>query len=396
LQESDIRYRVGLVVVGAHDLIGGGGAERYFADLFINWQRHPAPICALTLITDEITVSALGRVGRKITGENVLILPAPGPMRVFTQGWTLLRVARAAKLDLIHISLVLPRHLIWLWLLRSMRHASRPRITVNINDARLAHTFLAKETTIDRPAWAERWTYDAYFRTAPVDGVMSWYKLFNERFASRYDSVPILHSAKYCFVDSERFKPAKKKSDYVVFVSRMVASKQPRLFVLAVADARRRAPDIINRWRFTLYGRGPLESEIREEISKQGLEDILEFRDPSTLEDTLAVAKVFVSTQDLENFTSLSMLEAMACGNAVVARNVGQTRQFLRPGVNGILAPACDKVPAFSIALLETLAATNRHAEWGEASRRITLKEHCVKNVVAEFDEFWARVIAQR
>jgi glycosyltransferase involved in cell wall biosynthesis len=66
----------------------------------------------------------------------------------------------------------------------------------------------------------------------------------------------------------------------------------------------------------------------------------------------LARRRLFVSTQAIENFTSLAMLEAMAAGNAVIAEDVGQTGEFVHHRVNGYLVR-----PASAGAFAEAIAA---------------------------------------
>ncbi|MBS4034554.1 MAG: glycosyltransferase family 4 protein [Ignavibacterium sp.] len=47
-------------------------------------------------------------------------------------------------------------------------------------------------------------------------------------------------------------------------------------------------------------------------------------------------ASVFVSIQTTNNYPSQSVLEAMGCGNAIIATDVGDTRMFINDK-NGIL-----------------------------------------------------------
>ena len=51
-----------------------------------------------------------------------------------------------------------------------------------------------------------------------------------------------------------------------------------------------------------------------------------------------AESSLFVSLQSENNYPSQAVLEAMACGNAVIATNVGDTRMFVNEE-NGYLIP---------------------------------------------------------
>lgn len=52
--------------------------------------------------------------------------------------------------------------------------------------------------------------------------------------------------------------------------------------------------------------------------------------------ELLAETSVFVSIQTTNNYPSQSVLEAMGCGNAIIATDVGDTRMFINEN-NGIL-----------------------------------------------------------
>jgi glycosyltransferase involved in cell wall biosynthesis len=132
---------------------------------------------------------------------------------------------------------------------------------------------------------------------------------------------------------------------------------------------------------------------VRRAIEALGVDGIVRLRDPVDLRGTLRQSRLFVSTQETENFTSLAMLEAMACGNAILARDVGQTRKFVRPRANGILV-ASDDPDAVADGLLTYLNHPDLHAAWQMESRRITVEEHCRQNVLAEFEAFWLAALA--
>jgi glycosyltransferase involved in cell wall biosynthesis len=63
------------------------------------------------------------------------------------------------------------------------------------------------------------------------------------------------------------------------------------------------------------------------------------------------------------------MLEAMACGKAVVAANVGGIPGVLLDGVTGLLFPSED-VAALAGAAVKLLADPKKRSEMGRAGRR--------------------------
>ena len=65
--------RVALYLSGVHDISGGGGAERFFADFFTIYQNHPNRKFELFFFCDESTFKALQNVD-KLKGINNVVL----------------------------------------------------------------------------------------------------------------------------------------------------------------------------------------------------------------------------------------------------------------------------------------------------------------------------------
>ena len=383
--------RIGLVLFGVGDLTGGGGAERFFADLFAAYE-HSASRRAheLWLICDASAVSRLREIGRLPESPRIVDLSAVGGNRLAMMQ-AMWQFASGTHFDLLHLTLALPRHLPWLWL--SAWRRPRAAVTLNVNDYEVA----ARMHTAPAPlgldlAWR---TYRAYFRARALDGVMAWYRNLISAIECLSRRPPVLRAIRHCFVDTARFRPAGTKENLVVHAGRLVAVKRPMLYLDAIAEARRRNPAALAAWRFVLLGKGPLEAALRAHSSALGLDDLLQFDFAADTSHLFSRAKLFVSTQDHENFTPLSMLEAMACGNAILARDVGQTADFVREGTNGLLVR--EATPgALADGLLRMLGDEATLASYGAQSRRITLEEHCAENLLEEFDQFWRDVLAQR
>src|SRR5690606_37758579 len=186
-------------------------------------------------------------------------------------------------------------------------------------------------------------------------------------------------------------RPAGTKQPVVVFAGRLSAQKRPLLFVDAVAALREREPDLVRGWRFEMYGGGVLHQAVCERISARGLDDVLTLTAAHDMAPVFARSRLYVSTQAVENFTSLAMLEAMASGNAVIAEDVGQTREFVRAGENGLLVDRATP-ESFAGAMAEYL----RHPEWHDrmaaASRALTTDVHTVEHAADDIVAFWRDV----
>ena len=109
-------------------------------------------------------------------------------------------------------------------------------------------------------------------------------------------------------------------------------NKNPDLFLEAAIRLSKKYPDII----FHIMGEGRLSQEINNKVHSSGLINIKFHGFHPHPTEILANTSVFVSIQTTNNYPSQSVLEAMGCGNAIIATDVGDTRMFINEN-NGIL-----------------------------------------------------------
>ncbi|MGH7790037.1 MAG: glycosyltransferase, partial [Candidatus Binatia bacterium] len=159
----------------------------------------------------------------------------------------------------------------------------------------------------------------------------------------------------YNAIDLQRFQPRAEAGlasagPRVAMVGRLVAQKNPQLFVAAAAQLRVQRPDV----RFLLVGDGPLRGQLERSVTDAGLADCITFAgERSDVEVLLHSADLFWLTSDWEGLPN-AVIEAFACGLPVVATDVGGTAELLRDGVEGyLIAPGdCDALVAKSVAIL--------------------------------------------
>jgi len=134
------------------------------------------------------------------------------------------------------------------------------------------------------------------------------------------------------FTDYSKCKIRNKSIFQVAFAGRLEKDKNPDLFLEAAIILSNKYPEII----FHIMGEGRFSDIIQSQISRHQLKNIIFHGFHSQPTEILADTSVFVSIQSTNNYPSQSVLEAMACGNAIVATNVGDTRMFVNEN-NGIL-----------------------------------------------------------
>jgi len=114
-------------------------------------------------------------------------------------------------------------------------------------------------------------------------------------------------------------------------------------------------PHVIHRnpkLRVILIGSGPLELEIKSLIKRNQLEKYIKMvgrTDRERMPQYLNAADVYASSS-LSDGTSVSLLEAMACGLPVIVSDLETNREWVKDNYNGFLVPPknvrilCDKI----------------------------------------------------
>ena len=134
------------------------------------------------------------------------------------------------------------------------------------------------------------------------------------------------------FTDYSKCKIGNKSLFQVAFAGRLEKDKNPGLFLEAAIRLSKKYPEMI----FHIMGEGRLSSYIKDKADRSGSANIIFHGFHPRPTEILADTLVFVSLQTTNNYPSQSVLEAMGCGNAIIATDVGDTRMFINEN-NGIL-----------------------------------------------------------
>jgi len=134
------------------------------------------------------------------------------------------------------------------------------------------------------------------------------------------------------FTDYSKCKIGDKNIFQVAFAGRLEKDKNPELFLEAAIKLSKKYPEIL----FHIMGEGRLSEDIKSQVTNSGFNNIIFNGFHPNPTEIFATTSVFFSIQTTNNYPSQSVLEAMACGNVIVATNVGDTRMFINEN-NGIL-----------------------------------------------------------
>ncbi len=236
--------------------------------------------------------------------------------------------------------------------------------------------------------------YENLFRRIQFDGIYSWYDDFVDWVYTSgvFVKKPLVRSIHSRFCDTVKYFPAQKQQQ-IVWASALVGYKRPDMFIEAVGVAYGRNRNQFNGWQILVYGNGPLEAELRSMIEKFQLSDIIQLHSgTNNLSQVLNQSMCYVSTQELENFPSLAMNEAMAAGNVIIARAVGRTFLFVHNDKNGYLSPT-DDADGIALCIEKFLAHPQQHIPMMRHSRELCETVHTAQNFIKEIDTFWSELV---
>jgi glycosyltransferase involved in cell wall biosynthesis len=141
-----------------------------------------------------------------------------------------------------------------------------------------------------------------------------------------------------------------------------------------------------------LFGRGPLDEELRRRAGERGLKwnvHFLGFR--HDLENIIPCLDLLVHPAYMEGL-GVSLLEAASCGVPIVASQVGGIPEIVLDGVNGHLIKPGDSASLARL-VVELLDRPERLIELGKAGRERVLEKFSIERMVegnfgvyAEFD----------
>lgn len=378
------RKRVALLMLGvASDKCGG--AERFFADLFRLYSA--AGEHELFFFIDPSTKSVLESIGRLRELTNVVVLKNyNNRFKRFLEARDFRSKLKGHHIDVVHVTNYGTYYFNRLNSLR--RKMPKVRLVVNIVDCEIPYIL----TDTSHPRYKGYSTrYLPLFNTIRPDAYYSWYELFGKSMKQHglINNATPIESVTTRFSDNEGFRPGPKKRQQFVFAARLTAQKQPLMFVEAVGVLKNEGALDGTNWEFLLFGNGPQEEAVAKHIEESGLNGIVKLYPMTDLRPVFAASTCFVSTQDFENFPSLSMNEAMAAGNVIVARNVGQTELFVKDGVNGYLT-ADHTGAGVAAAMRKVIENPDGIQPMMKESVRLTEEVHTPGNFIKQIDSFWS------
>ena len=178
----------------------------------------------------------------------------------------------------------------------------------------------------------------------------------------------------------------------IVTVGRLTEQKNQRLLIDAFSEIAAAYPQYILK----IYGAGPLESTIRQQIKELELENrVLLMGTKKHVMFDVQQSDIFVLSSDFEGFPNV-LIEAMASGMPVISSNfpTGLARQLIKNGENGYLFPIKDK-SALVAALKKMLACPEKWAQMGQMNRQI-VKQYTSEKVAENWFHAIHKILSEQ
>jgi glycosyltransferase involved in cell wall biosynthesis len=205
-------------------------------------------------------------------------------------------------------------------------------------------------------------------------------------------------------VDIERFRsPVRSKQEImaemgwagddplVVSIGRLVEEKNYPLLVESITHLMSSIPGV----RCVIAGEGKRRSEVESQIERMDAgEHVRLVGTRSDVADLLHAADVFVLASMREGFP-VSLIEAMACGKAIVATDVGGIPDAVVGGRNGILVRPGD-AHALSEAISTLLVDRGLAGRLGQEALETAVEKFSLKHVVRRTKEIYFELYSRK
>jgi glycosyltransferase involved in cell wall biosynthesis len=349
-------------------------------------QRRGFEVHIATRLTDKL--SELQRHGLIV---HVLALDRNGAglANAWLTGFQLWRVIKAVQPDVMHLVTIKPILLGGLM----ARLLAVPALVVAVSG--LGYVFMSHGST----AFVRRWLVGVLYRLALAHRNLV---VIFQNADDRQRLTEIAHlpgssavTLRGSGVDLVQFvpRPLPQGEAVVVLAARLLADKGVFEFVQAARLLKAQGC----RAQFVLVGtidpanptsvsQAELDAWVREGV-------VAWWGHRSDMVQVLSAAQIVVLPSYREGLPKV-LLEAAACGRAVVTTDVPGCRDAIEPGVTGLLVPVCD-APALAYAMLELINDRARCETMGNAGRALALRAFDVNQVVDAHLQIYADLMAK-
>lgn len=146
--------------------------------------------------------------------------------------------------------------------------------------------------------------------------------------------------------------------------------------------------------RLVLVGDGPEMSAVRYRAEQLGVTDsVLHVGKQSNIADYLGVSDIFLLPSELESF-GLAALEAQACEVPVIATRIGGIPEVINDGESGFLSDIGD-IEKMSADTLKLLRNEDMRRSFGERGRELAVQRYSTNEIIPQYIAFYEKIIGK-
>lgn len=165
-----------------------------------------------------------------------------------------------------------------------------------------------------------------------------------------------------------------------LFVGRLAVEKNPIGAVRAWSQAAQR---LAGQWLLVIVGDGPQHSDVVRAIESERVQDsVLLAGKRDRVQDWYRAADLFILSSLNEGLAN-TVLEAMACGLAVVATRVSGVKELVEDVGAGMVVPAGD-MDALGTSISKLAVDNKERREMGARARRLIEKQFTIQSITAQ------------
>jgi glycosyltransferase involved in cell wall biosynthesis len=175
----------------------------------------------------------------------------------------------------------------------------------------------------------------------------------------------------------------------IVTVGRLVKQKNQLMLINVISKLFKIYPNI----SLTIYGDGPMKSELKEAIKEYNLESYVKLINrESELISKLNNYDIFVLTSNFEGIPN-ALLEAMSVGLPCISTDspIGGPKSLIENDINGILIPIKDEAKLFE-AFKKVIGTKDLARKLGLEAKKLYNK-YSLENITAKWSEYIESII---
>lgn len=183
-----------------------------------------------------------------------------------------------------------------------------------------------------------------------------------------------------------------KENTVIICVASLFENKGHRIIFEALSILAKLNPNI----SCLIVGDGPLEKNLKSLSKKLNLDSVISFLGLRTdIPELLSISDIFVLSSLEREGLPVSIIEAMAYGNCVIATQVGGVSEIIKNNVNGLLIPPYDP-DVLAHAIKTMINKKDERFRLGLGAKQTFDQQFNVEHMVHNIEAIYAQCLASK